>query len=168
MFALALLAQLTSAQIVSNVDAVYAKITTYRAPFTQTFFARAYNRTQIERGTMSIVRPSQMSFAYQNGNSVSVNATVATACQNGSCTTQQISQTTFPALAFLAGGGSLASSFTFTDPPLTFPGGLILVGTPVQPMAQYTKVLFYVDSQTAHVRRITMLDAQRNTNSFEF
>ncbi len=163
-----LAASLTAAQLVANVDAAYANVTTYRTSFTQTFFARAYNTTKVERGTMSIVRPSQMSFAYQNGDTVSVNASTAVACQNGSCMTQQISQTTFPALAFLAGGASLASSFTFVDPPTPFQGGYMLVGTPMQPMGAYTKAVFFVDGQTSHVRRITLLDAQGNRNTFEF
>ena len=168
MYALAFVAQLTSAQVVANVDAVYAHVTRFQASFTQTFVARAYNTTKVERGTMSVVRPSQLSFAYQNGNTVSVNASTAMACQSGSCTTQQISQTTFPALTFLAGGASLASSFTFADPPTPFQGGYMLVGTPIQPMGAYTKVVFFVDGQTSHVRRITLLDAQGNRNTFEF
>jgi outer membrane lipoprotein-sorting protein len=157
----------TSAQLIARVDAVYAHVTTYQSPFTQTFHAHAYNTTKVERGTLSVVRPSQMSFAYQNGNTIRVNGTTVTAVVGGQQTTQTIATTTFPALSFLTGNGSLASSFTFTDPPSPFQGGLILVGTPVQPTSQYTKALFYVDSQTAHVRRITLIDAQRNTNTFD-
>jgi len=78
MIAFVLFAQLTSAQVVSNVDAYYGTVKNYRAQFTQTFFAHAYNNTQVQRGTMSVVRPSQLSFAYQNGNTVSVNGSTAT------------------------------------------------------------------------------------------
>ena len=157
----------TSSQLVARVDARYANVRTYNHAFTQTFVARAYNQTKVERGTMSLSRPSQMSFVYQNGNRITVSGTSVTAVTNGQTITQQISQTQFPALGFLTGQTSLASSFTFVDPPTPFQGGLILVGTPVQPMGQYTKALFYVDSQTSDVRRITLIDAQRNTNTFD-
>jgi outer membrane lipoprotein-sorting protein len=157
----------TSSQLVSRVDAHYANVRTYNHAFTQTFVARAYNTTKVERGTMSLARPSQMSFVYQNGNRITVTGTSVTAVTNGQTMTQQVSQTQFPVLNFLTGQASLASNFTFTDPSTPFQGGLILVGTPIQPMGQYTKALFYVDSQTSDVRRITLIDAQRNTNTFD-
>jgi outer membrane lipoprotein-sorting protein len=65
----------TSAQVVAQVDARYANVRTYNHAFTQTFVARAYNQTQVQRGTMSLARPSQMSFVYQNGNRVAVSGT---------------------------------------------------------------------------------------------
>ena len=160
-------AQTSSAQLVGRVDAHYANVRTYNHAFTQTFVVRAYNQTKVERGTMSLARPSQMSFVYQNGNRITVSGTSVTAVTNGQTMTQQISQTQFPALSFLTGQSSLASSFTFVEPPTPFQGGFILVGTPVRPMGQYTKALFYVDSQTSDVRRITLIDAQRNTNTFD-
>ena len=82
--------------------------------------------------------------------------------------TQTILQTTFPALAFLSGQGSLGTSFTFATPPTPFQGGYMLVGSPVQPMGAYTKAVFFIDAQTSHVRRITLLDAQGNRNTFDF
>jgi len=167
LFAATAHAQTSSSQLVARVDARYANVRTYNHAFTQTFVARAYNTTKVERGTMSLARPSSMSFVYQNGNRITVTGTSVTAVTNGQTMTQQISQTQFPALSFLTGQTSLASSFTFTDPPIPFQGGLILVGTPIQPMGQYTKALFYVDSQTSDVRRITLVDAQRNTNTFD-
>lgn len=160
-------AQTTSAQLVARVDAHYANVRTFNHAFTQTMLLRAYNQTKVERGTMSLARPSQMSFVYQNGNRITVSGTSVTAVTSGQTVTQQISQTQFPALGFLTGQTSLASSFTFIEPPTPFQGGLILVGTPIQPMGQYTKALFYVDSQTSDVRRITLIDAQRNTNTFD-
>lgn len=157
----------TSAQLVARVDAHYANVRTFNRAFTQTMLLRAYNQTKVERGTMSLARPSQMSFVYQNGNRITVSGTSVTAVTNGQTMTQQISQTTFPALGFLTGQTSLAASFTFTQSPIPFQGGFTLVGTPIQPMGQYTKALFYVDSQTSDVRRITLIDAQRNTNTFD-
>ena len=144
----------TSPQLVAKVDAHYANVRTYNHAFTQTLTLRAYNQVKSQSGTMSLARPSQMSFVYSNGDRFTVSGTTVTAVTNGQTMTQQISQT-------------LAASFTFVQPPTPFQGGFILVGTPIQPMGQYTKALFYVDSQTSDVRRITLIDAQRNTNTFD-
>lgn len=160
-------AQSSSSQLVSRVDAHYASVRTYNHAFTQTLRLAAYNQTKFQQGTMSLSRPSQMSFVYNNGDRFTVSGTTVTAIVNGQTTTQNVSQTSFPALGFLTGQTTLASSFTFTPSPIPFQRGFTLVGTPIQPMGQYTKALFYVDSQTSDVRRITLIDAQRNTNTFD-
>jgi outer membrane lipoprotein-sorting protein len=157
----------TSAQIVAKVDARYANVRTYNHAFSQTLRLAAYNQTKVQQGTMSLARPSSMSFVYANGDRFTVSGTTVTAVTSGQTITQNISQTSFPALGFLTGQTTLAASFTFTQAPIPFQGGFTLVGTPIQPMGQYTKALFYVDSQTSDVRRITLIDAQRNTNTFD-
>jgi len=51
---------------------------------------------------------------------------------------------------------------------MKFPGGVVLVGTPKQPTAAYSKVLFYVDQGTSQVRRVMIIDGQGNRNRFDF
>jgi outer membrane lipoprotein carrier protein len=51
---------------------------------------------------------------------------------------------------------------------MSFPGGNVLVGTPITASPAYTKVLFYVDNATSHVRRALIVDAQGNRNRFDF
>jgi outer membrane lipoprotein carrier protein len=51
---------------------------------------------------------------------------------------------------------------------MKFPGGMVLAGTPKTPTAAYSKVLFYVDTSTAQVRRVMIIDGQGNRNRFDF
>ena len=85
---------------------------------------------------------------------------------------QNIDKSQYPAaLSFLTGTGKLGDSFTFVMYPgasMNFPGGNVLVGTPKKESAAYTKVLFYVDASTNHVRRALIVDAQGNRNRFDF
>jgi outer membrane lipoprotein-sorting protein len=157
-------------QIVSNVDAYYGSLKTYQTPFTQQYTAHAYNTTKTEQGTLSVVRPSQIQFVYANGNRASGNGSTVTFFNASTNQTivQQVSQAAYGALGFLSGQASLASSFTFSLSPSTIPNGYVLVGVPKTPTPAYTAALFYIDAATYHVRRILLVDAQRNTNRFDF
>jgi outer membrane lipoprotein carrier protein len=44
----------------------------------------------------------------------------------------------------------------------------VLEGTPKEATPAYQKVLFYVDGPTSQVRRVIILDAQSNRNTFNF
>ena len=56
----------------------------------------------------------------------------------------------------------------FPGASMSFPGGDVLVGTPKQATPAYTKVLFYVDTASAQVRRVLIVDGQGNRNRFDF
>jgi outer membrane lipoprotein carrier protein len=85
---------------------------------------------------------------------------------------QQVDRSQYPAaLAFLTGQGKLSDAFSFElydGEKMNFPGGKVLVGSPRQPTPAYQKVLFYVDANTAQVRRVLILDGQGNRNRFDF
>jgi outer membrane lipoprotein carrier protein len=86
---------------------------------------------------------------------------------------QPVAQSQYPgALSFLTGQGQLSSFFNFTivngAGPLGFPGGWVLIGTPITPTAAYQKVLFYVDKETSQIRSVLILDGQSNRNRFDF
>ena len=49
-----------------------------------------------------------------------------------------------------------------------FEGGHVMMGVPKAPTPAYQKVFFYVDAKTFQVRRVLLLDAQRNRNRFDF
>jgi outer membrane lipoprotein carrier protein len=51
---------------------------------------------------------------------------------------------------------------------MKFEGGWVLQGTPKSATPAYQKVIIYVDSATAQVRRMVILDAQGNRNTFTF
>ena len=85
---------------------------------------------------------------------------------------QPVDKSQYPAaLSFLTGTGKLGDSFDFelfAGDEMRFPGGYVLVGTPKQPTAAYSKVLFYVDRATSQVRRVMVIDGQGNRNRFDF
>src|SRR5690606_27536397 len=85
---------------------------------------------------------------------------------------QKVNKTQYPAaLAFLMGKGSLKQSFTLTkldSTKLQFPGGHVLLGTPKDPTPAYQKILFYIDASTFQVRRVLLIDAQKNRDRFDF
>lgn len=162
---------LTVTQAVANVQAVYANVSTYNAEFTQNYVIAAMHTTVTSDGSVTFARPGKMNWLYRHppGNRFVYNGTqiwVHNAAANQNYTANQ----PLPAvLSFLTGQGQLASSFTFEMPPaLPFPGGYVLLGTPTAPMDGVSKVLFYVDGQTSQVRRVTIVDGQRNQNSFDF
>ena len=88
---------------------------------------------------------------------------------------KNVSDTQYPgALAFIMGEG-LRQSFTFKfHKSANYEGGPVLVGTPRTPNAGYKRVLFYIDETLLKqgdpgcVRRVLVLDAQKNRNRFDF
>jgi outer membrane lipoprotein carrier protein len=163
---------LTVPQAVANVQNVYANVSTYNAGFTQSYLIGAMHTTITSAGSVTFARPSKMSWLYTQppGNRVVVNGQQVSVYQAATNQTWVMNQAQVPAaFSFLTGQAQLASTFNFAMPTsLTFPGGYVLVGTPIAPMPGVTTVLFYVDAQTSQVRRVTVLDAQHNQNAFTF
>jgi outer membrane lipoprotein carrier protein len=166
-----------------GVDAVqkfYDANQSYKARFTQTFFAKAHNLKKESVGSVTFKKPGKMSWTYENpkGNRVVSNGSkvwVFEATQNPpQMWEQEVDRSAYPAaLSFLLGGAKLAEQFNFEihpgeKPGLDFPGGYVLVGTPKQDNPAYKKVLFYVDRASAQVRRVMILDGQGNKNRFDF
>ena len=74
-------------------------------------------------------------------------------------------------LAFLLGGGKLRSEFhlkMLDAKSVGYEGGYVLLGVPKEPTPAYQKILLYVDGRTYQVRRVLLIDAQRNRNRFDF
>lgn len=163
-------------QTVAKVQAFYDSTTSFVSPFTQEFFVKSHNVRKESNGTVTFSKPGKMAWDYASpaGNRVVSDGTVLKVYEAGNkqMFEQNIDKSQYPAaLSFLTGTGKLADSFTFLMYPgasMSFPGGLVLVGTPKTQSAAYTKVLFYVDSSTFHVRRALIVDAQGNRNRFDF
>ena len=85
---------------------------------------------------------------------------------------QPLEKSQYPAaLAFLLGTGSLKQSFKLTklDPKkMGVEGGYVLLGEPKEATPAYQKMFLYIDGGTYQVRRVILLDAQRNRNRFDF
>jgi outer membrane lipoprotein carrier protein len=161
---------------VAKVQAFYDSTTSFFSPFTQEFFVKSHNLRKESKGKVTFAKPGRMAWDYETpaGNRVVSDGSVLKVYEaaNKQLFEQNVDKSQYPAaLSFLTGNGSLTGAFTFVMYPgasMKFPGGNVLVGTPKQPTAAYTKVLFYVDGATHHVRRVLIVDAQGNRNRFDF
>jgi outer membrane lipoprotein carrier protein len=163
-------------ETITKVQAFYDTTTSFASPFTQEFFVKSHNVRKESKGKVTFAKPGKMAWDYENpaGNRVVSDGSVLKVYEaaNKQMFEQPVDKSQYPAaLSFLTGTGKLTDSFTFLMYPgasMGFPGGNVLVGSPKQANAAYTKVLFYVDAQTHHVRRALIVDAQGNRNRFDF
>ncbi len=163
---------------VNKVQAFYDSTTTFVSDFTQEFFVKSHNVRKQSNGYVAFAKPGKMAWTYANpaGNRVVSDGSVLKVYEaaNKQMFEQTVDKSQYPAaLSFLTGTGKLSDSFTFVMYPgeannFNFPNGKVLVGSPKQSNAAYTKVLFYVDNASFQVRRVLIVDAQGNRNRFDF
>jgi outer membrane lipoprotein carrier protein len=162
--------------MVTKVQAFYDKTTSFESEFTQEFFVKSHNVRKQSKGLVTFAKPGKMDWGYEepkNNRVVSDGAVLRVyEAANKQMFEQNVDKSQYPAaLAFLTGNGKLADLFAFElydGAAMSFPGGHVLVGTPKQATPAYQKVLFYVDTQTAQVRRVMIIDGQGNRNRFDF
>jgi outer membrane lipoprotein carrier protein len=161
--------------IAQRVQAFYDQAATYQAEFKQRYTIYAYNRTKDSSGTVVFAKPGKMRWTYTtNGNVVVSDGKEIKIYEqeNKQMYLQKVDKTQYPAaLSFLMGKGSLKQAFVLStlDPEqLEFKGGYVLLGTPKDPTPAYQKILFYIDASTYQVRRVLLIDAQKNRNRFDF
>ncbi len=158
--------------LAQRVDAFYMPLNSLIVRFEQEFYVQSTGMNKKSSGVMKFQRPGKMSWRYDppNGNLVVCDGkTVWVYEADGNQYTQQPFQASeyAGALGFLSGEGIRKYfTFRFHDVP-NFPGGKVLLGTPRTPNAGYDLVLFYVDLATANIRRVVIIDAQRNRNRFD-
>jgi outer membrane lipoprotein carrier protein len=163
-------------QIAGRVQAFYDQTKTFQADFKQEYYIKLHDKRTTSEGQVAFEKPGKMSWKYAqpNGNRVVSDGQVLKVYEqaNQQMFVQPVGKSQYPAaLAFLMGQGQLTSSFTLRllDPSaMKFEGGWVLEGTPKDATPAYQKVLLYVDSATAQVRRVLILDAQGNRNRFDF
>ncbi len=168
-------AAMSADAIADRVQAFYDTAKTFQAHFKQRYTIYAYNRTKDSSGSVVFAKPGKMRWTYTNNGNVVVSDGKEIKIyerENKQMYLQKVNKTQYPAaLAFLMGNGSLKQSFSLTtlDPAkLQFPGGYVLLGTPKDPTPAYQKILFYIDAKTFQVRRVLLIDAQKNRNRFDF
>jgi outer membrane lipoprotein carrier protein len=162
--------------MVQKVQAFYDKTTSFQSAFKQEYFVKSHNLRKESNGSVTFAKPGKMDWQYATpaGNRVVSDGAVLKVYEaaNKQMFEQPVDKSQYPAaLAFLVGGGKLGDVFDFQMFPgasMSFPGGDVLVGTPKQPTPAYTKVLFYVDTASAQVRRVLIVDGQGNRNRFDF
>jgi len=166
---------LTADEIVTRVQTVYDKASTFKAGFKQRYTVRAYDKTKDSMGSVIFEKPGKMSWRYtNNGNRVVSDGKVIKIYEkeNKQMYEQPLDKTQYPAaLSFLTGQGKLKENFRFTkldSKQMKYESGYVLLGEPLQPTAAYDKVYFFVDALTYHVRRVIIQDVQANRNRFDF
>jgi outer membrane lipoprotein carrier protein len=165
---------LTPAQIMDRVQVVYDKAKSFKASFKQKYTVQAYgDKTKDSNGSVIFEKPGKMSWRYSNnGNRVVSDGQLLKIYEkaNKQLLEQPLGKSQLPAaLSFLTGQGRLNQNFVFSElKSAKYPTGYVLQGTPTQASAAYDRVVFYVDAATFHVRRVIIIDVQRNRNSFEF
>jgi outer membrane lipoprotein carrier protein len=162
--------------IAARVQGFYDGTRTYQARFEQVYHIEAYNRKKRSAGQVTFQRPGRMNWKYDepNGNRVVSDGQTLTIYEKdkSQVVEQPLGASQYPAvLSFLVGKGNLREMFNLRkldEKRMNFEGGYVLEGTPKQATSAYTKVIMYIDADTAQVRRMLVIDAQRNRNLFTF
>jgi outer membrane lipoprotein carrier protein len=169
------LPDLSSEQIAERVQRFYDGAKTFQAQFSQRYTIFAYNKKKESQGQVAFVKPGKMSWRYtNNGNRVISDGRLLKVyeAENKQLYEQEMSKSAYPAaLSFLLGEGKLEASFTLKKlnaETLKFKGGYVLLAIPREPTPAYQKMLLYVDGKTFQVRRVLLIDAQKNKNVFDF
>jgi outer membrane lipoprotein carrier protein len=162
--------------IAARVQAFYNQTRTFQAKFKQEYFIKLHDQKRSSEGRVAFEKPGKMSWRYDqpNGNRVVSDGRLLKVyeAENQQMFEQPVSGSQYPAaLSFLMGMGDLTKSFNMRlldAGNMNFKNGWVLEGTPTDPTPAYQKVLLYVDSATAQVRRVLIIDAQGNRNRFDF
>jgi len=167
----------TADQIAAKVQAFYDQTKTFQADFKQEYVVKVHpDPARKSQGRVIFEKPGKMSWNYDqpNGNRVVSDGQILKVYEqeNQQMFEQPVNKSQYPAaLSFLLGQGSITESFTLRTldaAALKFENGWVLEGIPKDPTPAYQKVLLYIDSATAQVRRVLILDAQGNRNRFQF
>jgi outer membrane lipoprotein carrier protein len=162
--------------IIDRVQAFYDKTKTFKSAFKQQYKVNAYDKTREDSGVVTFQKPGRMSWRYtSNGNRIVSDGTLLKIYEKDA--KQMLVQPLdkgaqyTAALSFLLGQGQLKQNFKLTKQDaklMKYPTGYVLEGIPLQPNPAVERVLFYIDAQTYQVRRVMLIDAQRNRNRFDF
>jgi outer membrane lipoprotein carrier protein len=168
-------AGLSATDLADRVQGFYDKTRTFRAKFKQRYFVAAYRKTKDSTGEVVFQKPGKMSWRYaNNGNRVVSDGKRIKVYEkeNKQMYEQSIEKSQYPAaLSFLLGDAKLKKEFhlkKLDQKRLGYEGGFVLLAVPKSATPAYQKLLLYVDGGTYQVRRVLMIDAQRNRNRFDF
>jgi outer membrane lipoprotein carrier protein len=169
------LPDLSADVIAERVQGFYDGAKTFQAQFSQRYTIFAYNKKKESQGRVAFVKPGKMSWRYtSNGNRVVSDGRLLKVYEadNKQLYEQEVGKSAYPAaLSFLLGEGKLTASFAIKKlnaQTLDFKGGYVLLAIPREPTPAYQKMLLYVDGKTFQVRRVLLIDAQKNKNVFDF
>lgn len=164
--------ELTTAQIVERVQAVYDEVSDFRASFRQEYANAALGETDSSSGVMHFLKPGHMRWDYSapvaryfiiDGTSLWIYEPT-----EAQYYTQPLADSELPtALRFLMGRGEFAEEFDITTLENTS-GRIVLELVPRQDEGEYRKLRFVVNPQTFRIDETTIYDPLGNTNRFVF
>jgi outer membrane lipoprotein carrier protein len=166
----------TAAQVVANIQAFYDQTNDFEADFTQVSRSRLSGNEQRQNGHVRFLKPGRMRWDYATpqGNLVVSDGSTLWAYEAAAHQAVQtnLQQSQLPsALSFLTGTGRLADDFTFRlldDRAAQYPGGYVLELRPITANPSFERIVFFVEGQHFQVARTVVIDAQGNTNRFDF
>jgi outer membrane lipoprotein carrier protein len=162
--------------VAARVEQLYAQAETFRARFTQTVRHRVQGTTRVRRGTIAAAQGSRLSIRYAKPSRDRVVVTgkrlVIYEAEHKRAYEISLRRAQHAlALVFLSGGGRLTRDFKLRllDPRRArVKRGFVLLATPKRPTPELAELVLYVDATTAQVKRALVVDAQGNTNRFDF
>jgi outer membrane lipoprotein carrier protein len=162
-------------EIGRRVQAFYDKTKSFRANFEQKYLIKATGIEKKSTGEVVFEKPGKMSWRYKNnGNRVVSDGKIIRVFERDArqMFESEMGKSPYPAaLAFLVGDGKLQTSFKLRKldaRQMKFEGGWVLEAKPNDATPAYQTMILYIDSATAQVRRVLLLDAQGNRNRFDF
>ncbi len=166
----------TAQQVVANVQAFYDQTHDFESDFTQVSRSRLSGTEQRQSGHVRFLKPGRMRFDYAapQGNLVVSDGSTLWLYEAAAHQAVQtnLQQSQLPsALSFLTGTGRLANDFTFRlldERAAAYPGGYVLELRPITANPSFERIVFYVEGQHFQVARTVVIDAQGNTNRFDF
>lgn len=167
---------LTADQVVANIQSFYDRTRDFDAHFVQLSRNRLSGTEQRRDGHVRFLKPGRMrwDYAQPQGDLVVSDGTTLWAYESAAHQAIQtnLTQSQLPsALSFLTGTGRLANDFTFrmlSGTAGSYPGGYVLELRPIVPNPSFERIVFYVEGAHFQVVRTVVIDAQGNTNRFDF
>ncbi len=169
-------AEPTALEVARRIQRFYDGTKTYQAKFKQTYRIKVQNVKKVSTGRVTFAKPGKISFRYDKpkGNRVVSDGKSIKIYQPGNqqMVRTKVRQSQYPAvLAFMMGRGKLVRDFKLrllNAAPMKVAKGYVLEGVPKDATPAYRKLVMLVDSRTAQVVRVLVLDAQGNRNRFDF
>lgn len=165
-----------AAEVAAKVQKAYDAITGFESDFVQQYSMKAFGQKKESKGHVTFVKPGKMRWDYSEPKDnvvVSDGTTLFSYVASDKAARKMlVKDSQMPtALAFLTGKGDLAKEFDLKlldSDKYKFKNGYVLEARPKAATNLYSFVLFYVDGETYHVRRVLIVDAQDNRNRFDF
>ncbi len=162
--------------LAQRIDDLYREADTFKARFRQTFVLRASQHEKVAEGRVAAARGARLSFRYEqpSGDRVVSDGERIKLYEREEkrMYVMKLARARHAvAVSFLFGSLRLAKDFRLR---LLDPGqkrvkrGAVLEATPKREEPLLARLVLYVDPMTAQVLRVLVIDAQGNTNRFDF